>query len=61
MRIVYALVLIAGLAAVIVDHLASPVIRARGFAGRFRRRLRALRRPVSFGAEEIDFPPLIPA
>ena len=53
MRIVYALVLIAGLAAVVADHLDQPVIRAGGLAGRFRRSLRALRRAVSFGAEEI--------
>ena len=53
MRIVYALVLIAGLGAVVADHLTSPSIRARGLAGGFRRRLRALRRAVSVGAEEI--------
>ena len=32
----------------------QPVIRARRLAGRFRRRLRALRRAVSVGAEEIS-------
>ena len=53
MRIVYALVLIAGLAAVVADHLASPSSRAGGLAGGFRRRLRALRRAVPVDAEKI--------
>ena len=53
MRIVYALVLIAGLGAVVADHLTSPSIRARRVAGGFRRRLRALRRAVPVGAEKV--------
>ena len=53
MRIVYALVLIAGLGAVVADHLDQPVERPRGLAGGFRRRLRAVRRAVPVDAEEI--------
>ena len=53
MRIVYALVLIAGLAAVVADHLASPSSRTGSLAGRFRRSLRALRRAMPVNTEKI--------
>jgi len=52
MRLVYALILMAGLAAVVADHLASPssarAVSPEDFAGAC-----ALRRAVPVGAEEI--------
>ena len=47
MRRVYIVVVLIGVAAILVDHLLEPVERPCRVAGRFRRRLRALRRAVS--------------
>ena len=51
MRTVYIVVVLLGLVAIVGNHLDQPVERPRGFAGGFRRRLRALRRALS--VEEI--------
>ena len=57
MRRVYIVVVLIGVAAILVDHLSSPVERPRGVAGGFRRRLRALWRALS--VEKINAPTVI--